>query len=244
MDMTPRRMLIVEDDPAIRELVRLHLRLGGHAVGESDNGRDALVRANAERFDLILLDLMLPDLDGITVCRAIRAGGVNGATPILMLTARDTESDKVLGLESGADDYLTKPFGVRELMARVAALLRRQTPPPADDGVVRASRGESGQFTARGIRIDRDRRTAHVRDALTELTRQEFDLLALLASQPGIVFSRAALLARVWSGDSYVTERTVDSVVSRLRKKVEVDPDDPELILTAWGVGYKFADAG
>jgi DNA-binding response OmpR family regulator len=154
-----------------------------------------------------------------------------------MLTARDAESDKVLGLESGADDYLTKPFGVRELMARVAALLRRLTPPPPP------GKSEPGPFNSRGIRIDRDRRTVHVRDAPADLTRQEFDLLALLASQPGIIFSRAALLAKVWSGDTYVTERTVDSVVSRLRKKVEIDPDDPELILTAWGVGYKFADA-
>jgi DNA-binding response OmpR family regulator len=236
----PRHVMIVEDDRAIRELVRLHLTLQGHTVEEIDNGKDALARAGAVRFDLILLDLMLPDFDGITVCRSIRAGSVNNRTPILMLTARDTESDKVLGLESGADDYLTKPFGVRELMARVAALLRRHhtVAPKGSDT------SESGQFTAHGIRIDRERRTAFVRDAPVELTRQEFDLLALLAARPGIVFSRAALLAKVWSGDSYVTERTVDSVVSRLRKKIEADPDDPELILTAWGVGYKFADAG
>jgi two-component system, OmpR family, alkaline phosphatase synthesis response regulator PhoP len=236
-NLAPRRVLIVEDDAAIRELVRLHLTLGGYAVEEIDNGRDALARANAVRFDLILLDLMLPDLDGITVCRAVRAGALNGDTPILMLTARDTESDKVLGLESGADDYLTKPFGVRELMARVAALLRRHQAPQALPDTP-----DAGQFTSRGIRIDRERRTAHVRESAVALTRQEFDLLALLASRPGIVFSRAALLAKVWSGDTYVTERTVDSVVSRLRKKVEVDPDDPELILTAWGVGYKFVD--
>jgi DNA-binding response OmpR family regulator len=232
-----RRVLIVEDDPAIRALLQLHLALAGHAVDETDNGRDALARARADPFDLIVLDLMLPDLDGITVCRAVRAGASNGATPILMLTARDTESDKVLGLESGADDYLTKPFGVRELMARVAALLRRQASQAPPEQI------ETGQSTVRGIRIDRERRTVRVRESAVELTRQEFDLLALLASQPGIVFSRAALLAKVWSGDTYVTERTVDSVVSRLRKKIEVDADDPELILTAWGVGYKFADA-
>jgi two-component system alkaline phosphatase synthesis response regulator PhoP len=234
-----RRVLVVEDDPAIRELIRLHLTFERYVVEEIDNGRDALARAADQRFELILLDLMLPDFDGITVCRTIRAGsGMNSRTPILMLTARDSESDKVLGLESGADDYLTKPFGVRELMARVAALLRRhQSPTPAPD------KADAGQFASHGIRIDRDRRTALVREAPVELTRQEFDLLALLAARPGIVFSRAALLAKVWSGDSYVTERTVDSVVSRLRKKVEVDADDPELILTAWGVGYKFADA-
>ena len=235
-NMPPRHVLIVEDDPAIRELLRLHLSLVGYSVDEIDNGRDAMTRASATRYDLMLLDLMLPDFDGITVCRAVRAGAVNAGTPILMLTARDTESDKVLGLESGADDYLTKPFGVRELMARVAALLRRhRTKAPGAHEL-------EGQFTARGIQIDRGRRTALVRDSQVELTRQEFDLLALLASHPGIVFSRTALLAKVWSGDTFVTERTVDSVVSRLRKKVEVDPDDPELILTAWGVGYKFAD--
>jgi two-component system, OmpR family, alkaline phosphatase synthesis response regulator PhoP len=235
--LAPRHVLVVEDDPAIRELLRLHLSHHGHSVEELDNGRDAIARASASRFDLILLDLMLPDFDGITVCRAVRTGAMNAGTPILMLTARDTESDKVLGLESGADDYLTKPFGVRELMARVAALLRRVGARAPD-----TEQPEAGQFTSRGVRIDRDRRAAFVRGAAVELTRQEFDLLALLAARPGIVFSRAALLAKVWSGDTYVTERTVDSVVSRLRRKVEVDPDDPELILTAWGVGYKFAD--
>jgi two-component system alkaline phosphatase synthesis response regulator PhoP len=234
---TPGHVLIVEDDPAIRELLRLHLTLERHTVETIENGREALVRAEAIRFELILLDLMLPDFDGITVCRTIRSGTLNSRTPILMLTARDSESDKVLGLESGADDYLTKPFGVRELMARVAALLRRHQ--------AAASAGEkpdAGAFVSHGIRIDRDRRTVVVREESVELTRQEFDLLTLLAARPGIVFSRAALLAKVWSGDTYVTERTVDSVVSRLRKKVEIDPDDPELILTAWGVGYKFAD--
>jgi two-component system alkaline phosphatase synthesis response regulator PhoP len=233
----PISVLVVEDDPAIRELLRLHLAHGGYAVEEIENGRDALARTGAVRFDLILLDLMLPDFDGVTVCRSVRSGATNSATPILMLTARDTESDKVLGLESGADDYLTKPFGVRELMARVAALLRRhRTPAPTPE------RADANVLTSRGIRIDRERRTAQIRGVAVELTRQEFDLLALLTGHPGIVFSRAALLAKVWSGDTYVTERTVDSVVSRLRKKIEVDPDDPELILTAWGVGYKFAD--
>src|SRR4051794_35217854 len=185
-------VLIVEDDPAIRELLRLHLAHAGFDVEEIGNGRDALARVSTVRFELILLDLMLPDFDGTTVCRSVRAGTVNATTPILMLTARDSESDKVLGLESGADDYLTKPFGVRELMARIAALVRRhRTPPPPSEPVI------ASQLASRGLRIDRDRRTAQVRGAAAELTRQEFDLLVLLVSRPGIVFSRAALLAKV-----------------------------------------------
>ena len=180
---------------------------------------------------------MLPGLDGITVCRAIRNQGANTNTAILMVTARDTESDTVLGLESGADDYLAKPFGVRELVARTAALLRRTG---RQDG---ASAASAEGVESRDLALDADRREAIVRGAPVELTKQEFDLLYLLASRRGIVFSRTALLAKVWQGDTYVTERTVDTVVSRLRRKIERDPQDPELILTAWGVGYKFVDA-
>jgi DNA-binding response OmpR family regulator len=232
-----RRVLAVEDDPAIRELMRMHLVLAGLQVEEVADGREALDRARAEVFDLIVLDLMLPTLDGITVCRAIRSEGANRATPILMVTARDTEADTVIGLESGADDYLAKPFGVREFVARVGAVMRR-TRPAAD-----TAGGDEGRIiSSRGLTIDPGRRRATVRDRDADLTKQEFDILYLLASRPGIVFSRAALLARVWHGDTFVTERTVDTVVSRIRRKVEHDPQDPELILTAWGVGYKFVD--
>jgi DNA-binding response OmpR family regulator len=231
-----RRALVVEDEPSIREIVRLHLELGGFAVDEVDDGRQALDRSRAQAFDLILLDVMLPGLDGISVCRAIRAEPTNATTPILMITARDSESDTVLGLESGADDYLAKPFGVRELMARVAAITRRhdraQADAPATGDVVRVA----------GLAIDGDRRRVTVRGREVELTRQEFDLLRLLAARPGIVYSRASLLQRVWHEDTFVTERTVDAVMSRLRRKIERDPADPELLLTAWGVGYKFAD--
>jgi len=231
-----RRVLIVEDEAPIRELMRLHLRLAGFDVVECGTGTLGLEQARTEKFDLILLDVMLPGLDGITVCRAIRNQGVNTNTAILMVTARDTESDTVLGLESGADDYLAKPFGVRELVARTAALLRRASrqdaPAVSTEGV-----------ESRDLALDADRREAIVRGAPVELTKQEFDLLYLLASRRGIVFSRTALLAKVWHGDTYVTERTVDTVVSRLRRKIERDPQDPELILTAWGVGYKFVDA-
>ena len=154
-----------------------------------------------------------------------------------MLTARDTESDKVLGLESGADDYITKPFGIREFMARVGVVLRRQKRAAA------ATDAASGRpLRTHDLTVDPDRREVTVRGESIELTKQEFDLLYLLASRPGIVFSRAALLSKVWGGDTYVTDRTVDTVVSRLRRKIERDAQDPDLILTAWGIGYKFAD--
>jgi DNA-binding response OmpR family regulator len=231
-----RRVLVVEDEAAIRELLRLHLELAGFTLEETGDGRQALDAARARAFDLILLDVMLPGLDGVSVCRAIRKEGPNRETPILMVTARDGEADTVLGLESGADDYVTKPFGVRELMARVSALLRRHD-----------RHAEQGQPSSSAIRtaqlaLDRDRRDATVRGEPIELTKQEFDLLYLLAARPGVVFSRAALLQQVWSGDTYVTERTVDTVISRLRRKIERDAQDPEMLLTAWGVGYKFSD--
>ena len=232
-----RRVLIVEDEAPIRELMRLHLGLAGYEIVECGTGTLALERARAEKFDLILLDVMLPGLDGITVCRAIRNQGVNTDTAILMVTARETESDTVLGLESGADDYLAKPFGIRELVARTAALLRRTE--RRDSPSASALHG----IRSRDLALDADRREVVVRGTPVDLTKQEFDLLYLLASRRGIVFSRTALLAKIWHGDTYVTERTVDTVVSRLRRKIERDPQDPELILTAWGVGYKFVDA-
>jgi DNA-binding response OmpR family regulator len=202
------------------------------------DGRRALAHARSNRFDLILLDVMLPGMDGIALCREIRGDGANKETGILMLTARDTESDKVLGLESGADDYMTKPFGVRELMARVGAILRRQsTGEPSEEPA-------ASHVRLRDVMLDADKRHAEVRGQPVELTKQEFDLLYQLVSHPGIVFSRAALLAKVWGSDTYVTDRTVDTVVSRLRRKIERDAQDPELILTAWGVGYKFVDVG
>lgn len=233
------RALIVEDEASIREIVRFHLTLAGFETEEVADGRAALDRVRAERFDLVVLDVMLPGVDGITLCRAMRSGGPNQRSGVLMLTARDTEPDKVLGLESGADDYLTKPFGVREFMARVTSVLRR-----ASGGETEPARVETGMVNAAGVTLDPDRRQVRVRGEVVDMTKQEFDILYLLASRPGIVFSRATLIAKVWGEDTYVTERTVDSVVSRLRRKVERDPDDPELILTAWGVGYKFADAG
>jgi DNA-binding response OmpR family regulator len=229
------RALIVEDEVAVRELIRLHLELAGFHIEEAGDGRGALARIRDTPFDPLILDVMLPGIDGVSLCRAVRVDGPNTATPILMVTARDAESDKVLGLESGADDYLAKPFGIRELVARVGAIMRRHKRAGEKTASV-------GRTSASQVDIDPERRTASVRGEPVELTRQEFDLLYQLARRPGIVYSRTALLQNVWTDDTYVTERTVDTVISRLRKKIERDPQDPELILTAWGVGYKFVD--
>jgi DNA-binding response OmpR family regulator len=231
-----KRALVVEDEPHIRELVALHLGLEGLSVTEAGAGDAALALTETEPFDLVVLDLMLPKVDGVAVCRAIRHQRINADVPILMLTARREESDKVLGLDSGADDYLTKPFGVRELVARARALLRRP----------RASRGletPAGQIVTAGpLVLDPARRRAVVRGEAIDLTPHEFDVLYLLAAHPGIVFTRDMLLERIWTNDTHVTERSVDTLVKRLRQKIETDTREPQLILTVWGTGYKFAD--
>ena len=229
------RALVVEDEPHIRELVELHLGLEGLEVTPAGDGEVALQLAASAPFDVVVLDLMLPKVDGVTVCRAIRRGDLNADVPILMLTARREETDKVLGLDSGADDYLTKPFGIRELVARVRALLRRP----------RVKKGETGQastISAGPIRVDPARRQVHVSGRSVDLTPHEFDVLYLLAASPGIVFNRDTLLEKVWTNDVHVTERSVDTLVKRLRQKIEADPANPELILTVWGTGYKFRD--
>lgn len=233
------RVLIVEDEPHIRELVSLHLGLEGYACEGVGDGRTALARVEADRFDLLVLDLMIPGIDGMALCRAVRKGRMNQDVPILMLTARRDESDKVAGLESGADDYLTKPFGVRELVARSRALLRR--PRPSD---LQPPRDEEGRqpISVHGVAIDPARRRVVVDARDVELTDQEFRLLHLLASNAGIVFSREALLARIWRGDTFVTVRSVDTLVKRLRRRIEPDLGRPKYLLTVWGVGYKFAD--
>jgi DNA-binding response OmpR family regulator len=230
------RVLVVEDEPNIRELVCLHLGLEGYACDGVGDGREALKRTEGERFDLLVLDVMIPGIDGLSLCRAVRNGATNRDVPILMLTARRDESDKVVGLESGADDYLTKPFGVRELVARARALLRR--PRQA------ASNGDEGEQPIRihGVEIDPARRRVRVDGRDVELTDQEFRLLHLLATHAGIVFSREALLTKIWRGDTYVTVRSVDTLVKRLRRRIEPDNANPRFLLTVWGVGYKFAD--
>ena len=233
-----RRALVVEDEPHIRELVSLHLGLEGLAVVEAAAGDEALRLSETQAFDLVVLDLMLPKVNGVTVCRAIRRHPANSDVPILMLTARREEADKVLGLESGADDYLTKPFGVRELVARARALLRR---PRASRGADLPRRGDP--IAAGPLRLDPARRQAVVHTQVVELTPHEFDVLYLLAANPGIVFTREMLLERVWTNDTHVTERSVDTLIKRLRQKIEADTKEPRLILTVWGTGYKFANA-
>jgi two-component system OmpR family response regulator len=230
-------VLVVEDETRIRELVSLHLQLEGLAPTEATDGDSGLSLARARKFDLIILDLMLPGLDGITICRAIRRESANADTPILMLTARREESDKVLGLDSGADDYLTKPFGIRELLARIRALLRRGHSLPA-----RGTTGAAAPVTYKHIEIDPARRSVKVGAKDAELTFNEFELLYVLVSSPGIVFSREALLSKVWKDQTFVTVRSVDTLVKRVRKKIEADPAQPEVILTVWGAGYKAAD--
>ena len=229
-------VLVVEDEARIRELVSLHLQLEGLAPAEAIDGDAGLALARTRKFDLIILDLMLPGLDGVTVCRAIRRESANADTPILMLTARREESDKVLGLDSGADDYLTKPFGIRELLARVRALLRRGHLATTTNG------GVTHAIKYKHIEIDPARRRVLVGSREVELTFNEFELLYVLVSSPGIVFSREALLSKVWKDQTFVTVRSVDTLVKRLRKKIERDPARPEIILTVWGAGYKAAD--
>ena len=228
-------MLVVEDDGAIRELIGLHLKLEGFGVVASADGAEALRLARAERFDLIVLDIMLPGLDGISVLGAIRRESANRETPVLMLTARREEADKVLGLETGADDYLTKPFGIREFVARVHALQRRTQ--RAADATAHQAPVAAGPLT-----VDPARRQARLDGREIDLTANEFDLLYLLASNRGIVFSREALMQRVWGNDTHITERSVDTLVKRVRRKIDDDAAEPRFILTVWGTGYKFAD--
>lgn len=232
----PPHVLIVEDDAHIRDLIVLHLGLEGLQSTAVGDGRDALDRVSTTPYDLVVLDLMLPGVDGISICRALRRSGPNQDVPVLMLTARREESDKVLGLESGADDYLTKPFGMREFIARVRALLRRRAlhPPDAE---------HPPAVTAGDLTVDPSRRVARINGREIELTAYEFDLLYLLASNRGIVFSREALMRRVWGDDTHITERSVDTLVKRVRRKIEPEGGEPRYILTVWGTGYKFAES-
>src|SRR3954451_5392505 len=222
------RVLVVEDDVHLRDLVVLHLQLEGLTPVAAGTGADGLRLAKADPFDLLILDVMLPELDGVTVCRAVRRESMNGDVPILMLTARREEADKVLGLESGADDYLTKPFGVREFIARVRALLRR-----------RPSRAAAGRAAAVAgpLVVDPARRHARVSDREIELTAHEFDMLYLLASNKGIVFSREALMQKVWGDDTHITERSVDTLVKRVRRKIEQGTAGHKIMVLLWGWG-------
>jgi two-component system, OmpR family, response regulator len=233
-----RTVLVVEDEKNIRDLVCLHLGVEGFTCVAAATGSEAIERAEQQRFDLIVLDLMLPGIDGLSVCRAVRRGTMNRDVPILMLTARREETDKVLGLDSGADDYLTKPFGVRELLARARALIRRR----AMDATAAAPEGGQKVVVYRDLEMDPARRSLRISGQSVELTAHEFNLLYLLLSHPGIVFTREALLRKTWRENTFVTVRSVDTLVKRLRRKVERDPVNPTVILTVWGSGYKAAD--
>jgi DNA-binding response OmpR family regulator len=234
----PRRAaLVIEDEQNIRDLVCLHLRIEGIECVPAATGVEGLDLARRQPFDLIVLDLMLPGVDGVSICRAVRRDTPNRDVPILMLTARRDEADKVLGLDSGADDYLTKPFGVRELLARVRAVMRRRGGRVADE-----LDGGQKPVAFRHIEMDPSRRRVRIRGRDVELTNQEFNLLYVLLSQPGIVLSREALLRRAWPDETFVTVRSVDTLVKRLRRKVEDEPANPTVILTVWGTGYKAAD--
>jgi DNA-binding response OmpR family regulator len=225
-------ILLVDDEDSIQKLLAYPLERDGFRVLQARDGEEALERFAAERVDLVVLDLMLPKLDGLEVCKRLRA---MSEVPIIMLTARDDELDKVLGLELGADDYITKPFSIREFRSRVRALLRRAAAP-------RQVAADGEAISAGGLRIDLARRTVEVQGRPVQLTYVEFELLRTLAGQPGRVYSRRMLLEALWGAADYREPRTIDVHVRHLREKLERDPAEPEYILTVRGVGYRFGD--
>jgi len=234
----PQTILVAEDQADIRELLVMNLRNAAYAVTAVADGAAALASQNEAASDLLILDLMMPGMDGLEVCKALRARGRN--TPILMLTAKSTELDRVLGLELGADDYLTKPFSLAELMARVKALLRR-----ADLlRVAQAQGGKPAGWVRNGdLEIQPGKRSVHYRGEPIEFTALEFDLLLHFAQAPGHVYSRAELLNAVWGYTHDGYEHTVTTHINRLRAKLEADPMRPQLILTVRGAGYKMREA-
>jgi DNA-binding response OmpR family regulator len=225
-------ILLVDDEESVQKLLAYPLEREGFRVVQARDGQEALERFAAERIDLVVLDLMLPKLDGLEVCKRMRA---TSTVPIIMLTARDDELDKVLGLELGADDYITKPFSIREFRSRVRALLRRASI-PRDGGA------EDELIETDGLRIDAGRRTVELEGRPIRLTYVEFELLRALAAHPGRVYSRRMLLEALWGGSDYREPRTIDVHVRHLREKLETDPGEPEFILTVRGVGYRFRD--
>jgi DNA-binding response OmpR family regulator len=225
-------ILLVDDEDAVQQLLAYPLAQEGFRVLQARDGAEALERFGAERVDLVVLDLMLPKLDGLEVCRRLRA---RSTVPIIMLTARDDELDKVVGLELGADDYITKPFSIREFRSRVRALLRRA-------GAVRDGDGVGDVIELEGLKIDVPKRAVEVRDEPVQLTYVEFELLRTMAGRPGRVFSRQMLLEALWGDSAYREPRTIDVHVRHLREKLEVNPQEPEYILTVRGVGYRFRD--
>jgi len=232
-----RKVLVVEDDRDIANLVKLQLADLSCEVTLCHDGTEGLRLAESRNFDLVVLDLMLPGIDGLAICRSIRARK-GPYTPILMLTAKSSELDRVLGLEMGADDYLTKPFSLAEFGARVKAIFRRV------DSLGDGARGSAPLIEGDGLRIDAECRSVSVDGRSVELTAKEFDLLLQFARNPGRVYTRAQLLDLVWGYSHSSYEHTVNSHINRLRAKIEPDPDEPRFIQTVWGVGYKFREAG
>lgn len=230
-----KRVLIVEDDQDIAHLVALHLKDIDCEVEAVADGKSGLERAQAGEYDLIILDLMLPGIDGLEICRRVRSRA--DYTPILMLTARTSEFDRVLGLELGADDYLTKPFSVLELVARVKALFRRMEALASRDELA-----EQASLRLGDLAIEPDKRSVEVQGEAVQLTAKEFDLLLHFARYPGRVFTRAQLLDQVWGYGHEGYEHTVNSHINRLRSKIEQDPAQPRYVLTVWGIGYRFSE--
>ena len=232
MSPSPPRILLVDDEQSVQTLLAYPLRKEGYEVVPALDGQEALDRFDEQAFDLIVLDVMLPKVDGLEVCRLLRG---RSAVPIIMLTARTEEIDKVLGLELGADDYITKPFSIREFRSRVKAVLRR----------VDMQRGEADARPIEHDRlsIDRSRRSVEVDGKPVTLTFVEFEILTALAEHPGRVLSRTMLLERLWGDSTYRDPRTIDVHIRHLREKIEADPSHPEYLFTVRGVGYRFREA-
>ena len=228
----PARILVVDDEASITEFVSYNLRKEGYEVAVAENGDDALALAKSQPFDLVVLDVMLPGIDGYEVCRRLRA---ESSVPVLFLSARDTELDKVVGLEIGGDDYLAKPFGVRELQARVKALLRRAPAGAREAGGMAAER-----IVVAGITLDESSHVAEADGRLIDLTPREFELLACLMRHGGKVLSRDQLLREAWNWEYLVETKTVDTHVKRLRDKLEAAGVDPAMVETVRGYGYRF----
>lgn len=231
--MSKGEILVVDDEPQIARLIQMYLEREGFATSTAGTGADALERVANSKPVLVVLDIMLPDIDGWEVCREIRR---TSDVPIIMLTARESGEDKIVGLELGADDYVTKPFVPRELVARIKAILRRAGR-HADAGGLDANVMDFGELT-----IDMDRREVRLGGELLQLRAKEYDLLTELARRPGIVFTREQLLQRVWGYDFFGDSGTIDVHVRRLRAKLNDDSSQPRFIETVWGVGYKFKD--
>lgn len=223
------KILVIDDEPNIREVVGLYLRREEYAVVSAADGEEALELFRRERPDLVILDLILPGLDGIEVCRRMKGGR---RVPLIMLTARGEASDRALGLDAGADDYVIKPFRPRELMARVSALLRETE--------ARADQADGGVLEVDGLHMDPGTREVAVRRVPTTFTAREFDLLYHMASSPGQTFTRDELMEAVWNHEFTAEPSAVNSHVLRLREKIEADPARPRRLLTVWGVGYRF----